>query len=142
MISVGTNTLYDWWRGERTIQIISHGEVVRLSPHTEDIYSGYKYKYNALNAIQIQIQIQIISHEEIVSLISHTEEIYSRSQNPRIFWNFFLTNVFEKERKIFLFVICWKFFLPMQMCLKMKEKYFFLKFIICQSHCFIFTENV
>ena len=34
----GTNTLYDWWLGERTIQIISHGEVVRLYPHTEEIY--------------------------------------------------------------------------------------------------------
>ena len=36
----GTNTLYDWWRGERTIQIISHGEVVRLYPHIEEIYCG------------------------------------------------------------------------------------------------------
>ena len=60
MISVGTNTLYDWWLGERrTIQIISHGEVVRLSPHTEEIYSRsqnprncWKFSFNDTNVFE------------------------------------------------------------------------------------------
>ena len=84
LISVGTNTLYDWWRGERTIQIIQIHN------------TGYKYTsggaHNTNNFSRGTCQVKS-THRGNIFQIPKPKELFSLNN----------TNAFENGSVFYMF---------------------------------------